>query len=138
MSLGLKLGIAAAALLGVYAYGRARAGQGGSIADAASAAVDAVSPLNPDNVFASSVNRTVSVITGRDTNLGGEIFDFFHRDPVNSWTPPSQRSVGNAAGFVGESYVDSGIAAWDAALGRARSWSADPLMNDGGMNFRYF
>lgn len=86
------------------------AGQAGEVL---SNAVWSLSPTNPDNLAARTVNAGVSAATGREETLGGFLHDLINPDPVTSWKPPPPPQNG---AFVGEGVL-SGIDAWDRAYG---------------------
>lgn len=77
---GAVLGVAAVAAVawvawraskGVGSLATAASDAAGKVVDAASYAVQQITPWNPDNVAARTVNAGVSAATGRDETLGG-------------------------------------------------------------------
>ena len=79
-------GVAVLGLVAWKAYGAA-GDAAAAVGEKVSAAAQAVNPLNPDNVFASSVNSVGETITGQsDWSLGGWLYDTTHADPVKQAT----------------------------------------------------
>lgn len=68
----LVVGVLGVVVMSVAAYGAK---------SAADNAVEAISPTNPDNIFASGVNNIGKSLSGKDNwNLGGWIYDITHAD----------------------------------------------------------
>lgn len=109
----IKLGLfAGAALVLVYAARRASAAVSGVATGAWNAAADtawALSPTNNENVIYQTVNRALGGTEQRP--IGIMLYDFLHPpEPLNP--PPPQIKPGQG--------------------------SADPLVNEDGMDFRHF
>lgn len=73
MNTGTKMAIGVGAgvvVLGLLAGRQAR--------DSAGSVVDAVNPINPDNVFYRGANSVLQIFTGDQGTLGTKIYDWFH------------------------------------------------------------
>jgi hypothetical protein len=60
-----------------------------AVADVVASSIETAA-VATSQAMSDGVNQAVSSAAGRETNLGGEVFDFFNPDPVNSWRPPSR------------------------------------------------
>jgi hypothetical protein len=71
--------VAVVAAVALYVIGRKVAG---AVPGAVSAVGQAVNPVNPDNVFATGVNRVGGAVSGQgsDWSLGSWIYDLTHED----------------------------------------------------------
>ena len=71
-----KILVGALAVVGLTLFFKSQAKQGvEEVKEVLSDAGQAVNPVNPDNVFSSSVNAVVSAIAGTETTLGSVLFD---------------------------------------------------------------
>ena len=70
-SIGFGIGVATVALVAVTIYRK-------QIGQAAVATAQAVNPVNPNNIFAGGANDALSAVTGKNTTIGGSVFDAGH------------------------------------------------------------
>jgi hypothetical protein len=80
-SINVGVGLAAGAALVAILYRR-------QIAQAATDAAQAINPVNPDNIFAQGANAAVSAVAGKQTTIGGELYDLTHDENGVQWYDP--------------------------------------------------
>jgi hypothetical protein len=103
---------------------------GSDVKTAAGDALQAVNPVNPDNVFASAANKVVQAATGEpDATLGAKIWEWLHPGAVaaeQSITDPLKVTAPLPAAGKGDA-VDLG-AFNEGPLGAlyGTPWSAEP------------
>lgn len=94
--------VAAVAAVALYFIGRKVAG---AIPGAASAVGQAINPVNPDNIFAGSVNAVGGALSGQDDwSLGSWVYDVTHEEydpnaPAQAARRADTAAQGREAGF---------------------------------------